>query len=310
MKNRLVLALMSALRNIKHCRLNVQYRDMAKKGAFDQITIISETDTVQHIVDSGSSVARFGDGEFRWISGISNNSFQEVDLKLSHRLAEVLKSNDESLMVCVPQNLVSQIGYTTSDGLAWKKLLVNNWTEWRQMIDIHKTYYDANFTRPYIDRIDKDRAGSRFDALKKIWQNKSVLIVEGEYTRFGVGNDLFQNNQKIGRVICPATNAFAKYEEILDKILDNLDGYDLVLIALGPTATVLAYDLNKKVANIQAIDIGHLDIEYEWYKSGVQTRKPVDNKYVNEVKNSHAETDSFSPNLLKAYESEIIAHIG
>lgn len=37
----------------------------------------------------------------------------------------------------------------------------------------------------------------------------------------------------------------------------------LVLIALGHTATVLAYDLAE--VGYQAIDIGHIDIEYEWF---------------------------------------------
>jgi hypothetical protein len=40
----------------------------------------------------------------------------------------------------------------------------------------------------------------------------------------------------------------------------------LILIALGPTATVLAYDLAKK--GYQAIDIGHLPSCYEVVKNG------------------------------------------
>ena len=35
----------------------------------------------------------------------------------------------------------------------------------------------------------------------------------------------------------------------------------LVLIALGPTATILAYDLY--LAGYQAVDIGHIDLYYE-----------------------------------------------
>ena len=36
----------------------------------------------------------------------------------------------------------------------------------------------------------------------------------------------------------------------------------LFLVALGPTATVLAYDLSK--IGYQAIDIGHIDISFVW----------------------------------------------
>ena len=40
-----------------------------------------------------------------------------------------------------------------------------------------------------------------------------------------------------------------------------MDKKNLILISLGPTATVLAYDLSK--LGYQAIDIGHTDLEYE-----------------------------------------------
>ena len=50
---------------------------------------------------------------------------------------------------------------------------------------------------------------------------------------------------------------------IIDKILCRESTDSIILIALGPTATVLAYDLSKR--GYQAIDVGHIDIEYEWF---------------------------------------------
>ena len=38
----------------------------------------------------------------------------------------------------------------------------------------------------------------------------------------------------------------------------------LMIVVLGPTATVLAYDLAK--AGYQALDIGHLGKAYDWLK--------------------------------------------
>ena len=55
----------------------------------------------------------------------------------------------------------------------------------------------------------------------------------------------------------------------------------IFLIALGPAAGVLVYDLYK--AGYQAIDIGHMDLEYEWYLSGTGCRSVVKNKYNNEL---------------------------
>ena len=44
----------------------------------------------------------------------------------------------------------------------------------------------------------------------------------------------------------------------------------LILIMLGPTAKVLAAHLAND--GYQALDIGHIDSEYEWLQMGAQTK--------------------------------------
>ena len=51
---------------------------------------------------------------------------------------------------------------------------------------------------------------------------------------------------------------------------------------MGPAATVLAYDL--ACAGYQALDIGHVDMEYEWMLAGKGGRTAVPYKYNNELK--------------------------
>ena len=55
----------------------------------------------------------------------------------------------------------------------------------------------------------------------------------------------------------------------------------LILIALGPTATALAYDLHK--LNYQTIDLGHVDIEYELYLRKAKRMISIPSKYVFEA---------------------------
>ena len=116
--------------------------------------------------------------------------------------------------------------------------------------------------------------------MKKIWENKDILIIEGEFSRLGIGNNLFDNTNSIKRIICPALNSFKVYDKII-KIVTNLKEKRLILIALGPTATILAYDLFK--LGYQAIDIGHVDIEYEWFLRKAKVQIQIKNKYVNEA---------------------------
>ena len=63
----------------------------------------------------------------------------------------------------------------------------------------------------------------------------------------------------------------------------KVDINNLILISLGPTATVLAYDLTK--LGYQAVDIGHADIMYELYLRNSTKMIRIPYKYVNEYKN-------------------------
>lgn len=70
---------------------------------------------------------------------------------------------------------------------------------------------------------------------------------------------------------------------------------------MGHTATVMAYDLT--LLGYQAIDIGHVDIEYEWYLMRATEKVPVPNKYVNEVAEGRISSDLQDT----VYEKQIIA---
>ena len=51
-----------------------------------------------------------------------------------------------------------------------------------------------------------------------------------------------------------------------------------MIACLGPTATVLAYDLG--MGGLQTLDVGQIDNEYEWYIRNVQERVEIPGKGV------------------------------
>ena len=61
------------------------------------------------------------------------------------------------------------------------------------------------------------------------------------------------------------------------KNVDNL----IVLVSLGPAATVIAKRLSNE--GIWTIDIGHFDLQYEYYLRGKTHRVKVPGKYDNEL---------------------------
>lgn len=171
------------------------------------------------------------------------------------------------------------------------------------LLDLNRTYYDAYLSRPYIIYRDKEKAKKRIQNIKEMWNNIDVLIVEGEHTRFGVGNDLLANAKSVERIICPDKNAFNKYDIIKEKTL-KYGRNKLILAILGPTATVLAYDVAKE-KEYWIVDIGQLDTEYEWSLRGVSERCNIENKNVSEVI-SYSPIEDRNDESMKEYKRQII----
>lgn len=244
--------------------------------------------TIGCIVSEKKSMARFGDGEFAIILNREDTKFQHLDEQLADRLKEVIQSNDDGILIGVADIYGSLEKYSEKDKRWIRGYLTDEVRNGHmKYLDISKKYHDARITRPYaLVRDNTTRAPEkRFLELKKIWENRDVIFVEGSLTRMGVGNDLFDNAKRIRRIEAPPVNAFDKYDSILEATLKVAEEDSLFLIALGPTAGVLAYDLYK--AGYQAVDIGHLDLEYEWFIQGKGDRCEVKHKYNNEIEGGH-----------------------
>ena len=54
----------------------------------------------------------------------------------------------------------------------------------------------------------------------------------------------------------------------------------LILLMLGPTAKVLGFQLSRE--GYQAIDIGHIDSEYEWYQMVASYKVKLQHKHTAE----------------------------
>ena len=261
--------------------------------------IVMNTDeTLKRIINDKCSVSRFGDGEFSLIYGESLK-FQANSSEMSNRLREILISNKNNHIVCIP-NVFQNMEWATNNAKKyWVRYLNLKRSKIYKILDMNKIYYDALVTRLYIDIKDKRKVEKRFNLVKSLWNNREVVIVEGEKSRLGIGNDLFNGCKTIERIICPSINAFSKYDEILKEVKKQ-DKSKLILIALGPTATILAYDLAN--AGYQAIDIGHIDIEYEWYLMKAKEKCSVKYKYIGEIKDG----DKVSNINNEIYRNEII----
>lgn len=247
-------------------------------GVFPQVK--SAEELLQRIYSENCSLSRFGDGEFEMIRGAERPWFQNCNENLSRKLNEILHSDSRKCLIAIADNFGSLDNYTQFAADAIRLYLKGKREELVKLLGKEPIYYDAYVTRPFMMRQDKSYAATIFDLWKMIWENRNVLIVEGKYSGFGLENDLIDNAQSIRRIVAPHKNAYDKYDDILQSVLKHAKKDDLILITLGPTATVLAYDLANN--DYQALDVGQIDNEYEWYLHDAKERTEIHGKLVAE----------------------------
>lgn len=286
------------------------YRIHIKKDK-DEPHVLSLEDTLKTIEENKLSAVRFGDGEMSLIYN-EDLGFQKNNPLLGQRLKEVLQINHPNLLICIP-GIWGNIKHFSKRSF-WFTLhhLFKYGYRWKQLLNTNQTYGDAFITRPYLNykntRSAKQsatqeggQASAIFKSIKSLWYNEDVVLIEGAGSRLGVKNDLFENATSVKRILCPSENAFDKYDAIKSEAL-KIDKKELVLISLGPTAKVLAYDLF--IAGYRVIDIGHIDMEYEMFLRNSHEIVKVPYKYFNEIEERKPEdcTDT-------DYLSQIIAKI-
>lgn len=241
--------------------------------------VLSLTETVQYIVDHKSSICRFGDGEFNIALG-TGIGFQHLTNDMSVRMNQVLLSEDENILIAIPDILGNLSMYSDFASHWWGEYRLTELSKLQKLLKSGKTYYNACCTR-FTSDYKVDQADELIPIYRKIWDKRDVYIVEGEQTRIGVGNDLLDNASNIYRILAPTKNAYDVYDHIVESVRSHAPEGALVIIALGPTATIMAYDLAKM--GYQALDLGHFDIQYEYHIRGIHTKEAIPGKYVNEA---------------------------
>lgn len=244
--------------------------------------ILSAMLLLKKVMEDKCSLCRYGDGEFNIMLNDGNPWFQEYHPGLAQRLIQIINEKNDHVLIAIAQNFREFEKYTEDAADAIRLYMKGEKRKRILSLLPDRTFYDAYVSRPYIIYRDKNYADTIFRLIKSVWNDRNVLIVEGKYSRLGVGNDLFSTARDIKRIICPSSDAWHMYDAILRKVIEYAKLHKcLVCISLGPTATVLAHDLG--VVGVQALDIGQVDNEYEWWKVHASERVQINGKMVAEV---------------------------
>ena len=251
------------------------YLQEYKQGSMEAKDILIQRNLrlVAHIVKKYQGAGEDSDdlisiGTIGLIKAIQTFDFQKASRLLSARLQEVLASNINNVRIALPYfiyhskhnlNDVSR-DFWTKNGKLFRDTIA-------KYISTENTYLAAEFTiaADAYKQFDKEKY---FSCTQRIWANKDITIICGKTVFDKIDNNIFANAKSIEYQYAPSLNAFEEYANILQSS-QQIDKKRLVIIILGPTAKVLAYDMSQ--LGYRALDLGHIAKAYDWYIKGQST---------------------------------------
>lgn len=273
---------------------------------FPKYRIMSIEDTIDQVVKHKKSISRLGDADFLLLLEERDVSYQNLTPEIAQKLKEVLACRDSRFLICLPDSINNQKKLNRTSKVHWKMFVNNYGKKLQKIFDQKYNYGNSNMTRIYIDYENKKKSPQIFAQLKTIWHNQNVIIIEGEFTRLGIGNDLLDNAKSVKRIIAPYKNAFQRYNELKKILLSYPKENTLFLFSLGPTATILCHELMQQ--DYWAVDIGNIDLEYMWMKMGATEKISVPGRYSVETE-AQKQTLELSPEDQEKYLNSIIFRI-
>lgn len=217
-------------------------------------TVLDEYETMRRVRDERLSLARYGDGEIKLCRGVSCK-LQTYDPLIAKRLRNILKAEEPRCLVAIPN--IWHSGKPPP-----KKF----WVPYQSGPNT-SFYYPVTYGSSFVSRPDSApsiNTSAYWGLVRSIWLSRPVILVTGaKKGRQFIESGMLNNAGQTHLVTGPGSNAWIAYEPMMAAVRQrhrDINDNALVILALGPTATVMAYHLAKE--GIQALDLGHMGVFY------------------------------------------------
>lgn len=256
----------------------------------NNIRVHTIDETIDELLSTEKSMVRFGDGEIVMIKG-KDLMLQKASPEIGEGLAKILGYPWDDLMVTIPGIFDTLSDHHKASRKFWQDHLLFCRKTYEKYCNPDRIYYTTFISRCYYFGKDRSLCDGWFAKIRKIWENRNIVVVEGTRTHNGVGNDLFDSAASIERIICPPSDAYGALPEILNECL-RYDKDRMFLLSVGVAAKFLAVELFQR--GYRVLDIGNMDLEYEWYVRQVPDKIPLEkHDIVGEEANRKAGYDDY-----------------
>lgn len=235
------------------------------------IKVHSIEETIDELIHTDKSMVRFGDGEITMIRGRSLK-LQKVEPEIIEGLKRIVGYQYDGLIVTIPEIFDDLSIYRKESRQFWRDHLLFSRKVYERYCNQDRAYYNTSVSRFYYALEDKSKCGEWIEGIRQIWKDKDVVVVEGERTHNGVGNDLLDTARSVERIIGPASDAYRKMDEIV-ACCRQYPKDRLFLVSLGVAAKFFTETMFLE--GYRVLDIGNLDMEYEWYLKQTDQKEPI-----------------------------------
>lgn len=259
-------------RALKNILAAIVYFLYEKNILHSSIRVHSIDETLDELLNTSKSLVRFGDGEIVMIKGKSL-MLQQAFPEIGEGLAQILRYQYDDLIVALPDIFQSLAIYNKANRPFWKDHLLFCRKIYNVYCNSERIYGNSFVSRGYYLFKDRSSCNRWFEKIRKIWENKDVVVVEGSRTHNGVGNDLLSLARSVERIICPPKDAYGSLERILFACR-QYEKDKVFLVSVGVAAKFLAFELFRD--GYRVLDIGNMDMEYEWFLREASDKMPLE----------------------------------
>ena len=220
----------------------------------DNVKILTEEETIDYVLNTKSSICRFGDGEFRIMRGFGI-SFQEHNQILQNKLISIINTKNEiNCLIAIPPIYKHTTNYDNKTTKYW-----NSIKNTKSIINANNLINPENiYGSSFISRIECLKTLNIYEYINNIKNlmllGKNIFIIN-EKVKIKIDKKMSLLNYNIENyIIIPENNAFEKYEYICESIRKYGINYTFVICA-GPTATIISYEMSREGYFI--LDMGH-----------------------------------------------------
>jgi hypothetical protein len=218
----------------------------------------SEEETLREVL-AGRSLARYGDGEFRLVSG-SDCVSQVASKEIAAELALILKDSGDCL-----------VGIPRLDKRSPK---IANWKRYEKIypryLSEDKVYYSAFISRP--DSAPWINTHSFYDDMESLWAGQEIALVYGSDRSLSASFPSMLTAAKIHSITCARRDAYSQIGDLTEAVIRT--GVKRAILCCGATATCMAWRLAER--GIHAIDLGHAGMFWRPY-ANPKSKVPIFN---------------------------------